>query len=229
MPKTKKTCQVCKEPFNLNQLYPVSLIRPRILEVIREKIPNLGDEGYICSSDLRNFHTLYYEKILKEDKGVLTNLEKEVLQSLKKQEILSEDVNREFSESLSFGERLADKIALFGGSWKFISLFGILIVLWMGINSLLLLREPFDPYPFILLNLVLSCLAAIQAPIIMMSQNRQTEKDRFSQENDYQVNLKSELQIRQLNARLELFIQHQWQKMHEIQRVQDEILREVEK
>ena len=226
--KSKKQCQVCQELFDLKDIYPVALIRNNVFALAEKKYPTLTRDGFVCFPDLRKISALHFEEILTKDKGTLSELEQEVLQSLKHQEILSENINEEFDETLSFGDRCADKIARFGGSWTFISIFGLVIVCWMIINSFQFLQQAFDPYPYILLNLVLSCLAAIQAPIIMMSQNRQSSKDRLSQESDYQINLKSELQIRQVNARLELFMKHQWHKMDELSIKQEEILNVME-
>src|SRR4029077_12591218 len=136
-------------------------------------------------------------------------IEEEVIKSLRDQELLSENLNTEFESKLTFGEHVADNVAKFGGSWRFIISFGVVLVLWIIINSIVLLRKPFDPYPFILLNLVLSCLAAIQAPVIMMSQNRQEAKDRLRSEHDYMVNLKAELEIRHLHAKMDQLLTHQ--------------------
>ena len=225
----KKQCEICNKKFYPHDLYPVALIRENTFNAARTDFPTISREGYVCFPDLRKIHASYYEEILKEERGVLTQLEEEVFNSLKQHDILSENINEEFDASRTLGERVADRIASFGGSWTFISIFGFVLLVWMGINTFqFLLDKPFDPYPYILLNLVLSCLAAIQAPIIMMSQNRQAAKDRLSQESDYQINLKSELQIRQLNTRLELFMRHSWQKMHEISRAQEEILQELD-
>jgi uncharacterized membrane protein len=118
-------------------------------------------------------------------------------------------------------------VARFGGSWAFIISFGIFLLLWMAVNSFFLLRKPFDPYPFILLNLILSSIAALQAPIIMMSQNRQEAKDRLRAEHDYQVNLKAELEIRLLSERIDTLISHQWQRLLEIQQIQVELMQEL--
>ena len=119
------------------------------------------------------------------------------------QSLASKNVNEEMEELLSFGDKLADKIAEFGGSWAFISLFAVFLVAWVGLNTVQLWFKPFDEYPFIFLNLMLSCLGAIQAPVIMMSQNRAQEKDRLRAELDYQVNLKSELMLQQLHAKID--------------------------
>jgi len=119
------------------------------------------------------------------------------------QSLASKNVNEEMDEQLSFGDRLADKIAEFGGSWAFIVLFFVFLVAWVGLNTVQLWFRPFDEYPFIFLNLMLSCLGAIQAPVIMMSQNRAQKKDRLRAELDYQVNLKSELMLQQLHAKID--------------------------
>ncbi len=121
-----------------------------------------------------------------------------MLASLKTQETLTENLNLVFDKDLTFGQRCVDRVVAFGSSWTFIIL---MLVIWMGINTKLILAQPFDSYPYILLNLVLSCLAAIQAPIIMMSQNRLEVKDRLRSENEYQVNLKAELEIRHLHEK----------------------------
>jgi uncharacterized membrane protein len=125
------------------------------------------------------------------------------------------------------GERLADRIAVFGGSWPFLIYFGVFLVLWIGMNSLVLYRRPVDPYPFIFLNLVLSCLAAVQAPIIMMSQNRQETKDRLRSQHDYQVNLKAELEIRNLHEKMDHLLSNQWERLIQIQELQLELLSEL--
>src|SRR5947209_127945 len=125
------------------------------------------------------------------------------------------NVNKLEDERLTFGQRIADKVASFGGSWTFIITFGVVILGWIGMNVTLLRAKPFDPYPFILLNLVLSCLAALQAPVIMMSQNRQSSKDRLQADADYETNLKAELEIAHLHKKVD--------KMYEI--IQSAIVR----
>jgi uncharacterized membrane protein len=127
----------------------------------------------------------------------------------------------------SFGERIADAVADFGGSWTFICLFFAILFIWMAFNIWASTREVFDPYPFILLNLMLSCLAAIQAPIIMMSQNRQEAKDRLRSQNDFRVNLKAELEIRNLHEKMDHLINKQWERLAEIQQIQLEIMQDM--
>ena len=146
---------------------------------------------------------------------------------MKEQELLSKNPDIDFDAELTFGQRLADRIATFGGSWSFIIIFGLVLFLWMGLNSWLLIARPFDPYPFILLNLVLSSLAAIQAPLIMMSQNRQEARDRARAIHDYQVNLKAELEIRQLHQKIDHLLSRQWERLVEIQEIQMELINDI--
>jgi uncharacterized membrane protein len=157
----------------------------------------------------------------------LTDLENEVLRGLKEHEILAKNPEIHAEDTITFGERLADQIASFGGSWKFIITFLLLLILWMILNTYVLIARPFDPYPFILLNLVLSALASLQAPLIMMSQNRQESRDRQRAMHDYQVNLKAELEIRQLHQKVDHLLSHQWERLVEIQEVQMELINEI--
>ena len=140
---------------------------------------------------------------------------------------MSKNINAEFEQNLTFGERLADKIADFGGSWNFIVIFGGVLLLWVAVNSMILIWRPFDPYPFILFNLVLSCLAAFQAPAILMSQNRQESRDRLRSEHDYLINLKAELEIRHLHEKIDHLLMNQWQRLFEIQQIQMELMEEL--
>src|SRR6266498_4174637 len=155
------------------------LIRPSLLEFIKKKLPDLDSKAFICLDDLGEFRKDYIKEVLEDEIGELSALDQEVIESLEQHEILSSDISKQFEKKLTFGERLSDHIASFGGSWRFISLFGAVLFGWIILNGILLLNRGFDPYPFILLNLILSCLAAIQAPIIMMSQNRSEARDRL--------------------------------------------------
>jgi uncharacterized membrane protein len=221
-------CSVCGARVPLSEVLPVELVRGAAIKAIQEKVPDLPLEGsFICLNDLNRFRREYIEDVLEEERGTLSKLEQDFVDALAERELLSKNINIEFERDLTFGERLADKVAEFGGSWTFITGFGVVLVVWIMINSVFLLRSPFDPYPYILLNLVLSCLAAIQAPVIMMSQNRQDAKDRLRSEYDYKVNLKAELEIRHLNERIDLLLRHQWQRLLEIQQIQIDILEEL--
>lgn len=217
----KRTCIVCRQEFDEDDVFPVELLRPQIAEEGRKTCPDWQNKGFICMDDLRKVRASRITRLLKADKGELSDLEREVVNSLRDHELVSKDVNRLFERQLTVGERAADKIAKFGGSWVFILSFLGAIAVWMAFNIFAASREKvFDPYPFILLNLVLSCLAAIQAPIIMMSQNRQAEKDRMMADDEYRVNLKAELEIRHIHAKLDQFTKNQWERLLEIQQIQ---------
>jgi uncharacterized membrane protein len=203
------------------------LIRPSLLEFVRKKVPDIDGKGFICFQDLGEFRKDYVKEVLEEEIGELSALDQEVIQSLEQHEILSADIGKQFERKLTFGERLSDQIAEFGGSWKFLISFGAVLLLWIIVNGVVLVTHAFDPYPFILLNLVLSCLAAVQAPIIMMSQNRAEARDRLRAENDYKVNLKAELEIRHLHEKLDHLLRRQYNRLFEIQQIQIELLHEL--
>jgi len=165
--------------------------------------------------------------LLKQENVEISEMEKQVIDSIAKNELLSKDLEEELSKDLTPAQRIADRIASFGGSWIFILFFFSFLFLWMSVNVFILIKRPFDPYPFILLNLILSCLAAIQAPVIMMSQNRKEEKDRKRSQNDYKVNLKAELEIKLLHEKIDHMIIHQNQRLLEIQQLQTDYLDDI--
>jgi uncharacterized membrane protein len=220
-------CQICKKPKKISEVVPAELVRQPLVETIRQTHPDWSSSGFICITDLNQFRAKYVEDVLEKDKGELSALEEQVVRSLKEHELLSSDVNAEFDRKLTFGERLADKVADYGGSWRFIGIFMGMLFVWIVINAIVLAQKPFDPYPFILLNLILSCIAAIQAPVIMMSQNRQEAKDRLRSEYDYRVNLKAELEIRHLHEKLDHLLVNQWHRLLEIQEIQTELMEEL--
>ena len=220
-------CFHCKRSLAYEFLVPGEMLRPAIRETIKQRDPSWTPDRMICTDCLDLFRSEYVEDALKEEVGELTRLEQEVVQSMQDQETLTENLNLTYEKSVTVGQRLADRVASFGGSWTFIVVFALVLAAWICINGAALLARPFDPYPFILLNLILSCLAAIQAPIIMMSQNRMEAKDRLRSENDYQVNLKAELEIRHLNEKLDVLLKHQWQKLLEIQQIQMDFMKEL--
>ena len=225
--ENKQICQICKENKKKSELIPLELIDTPLLEFIKEKFPECSENGDICKNDLKKVRIKYVEEVLKKEKGELTNLENKVLNSLKEQETIAQNINVEFDKHLTFGERISDKLASFGGSWRFIIIFFTVLAVWIIINSISLFNKNFDPYPFILLNLILSCLAAIQAPVIMMSQNRMETKDRLRARNDYSVNLKAEIEIRNLNEKIDNLLTYQWQRLIEIQKIQMDIMNEL--
>ncbi|HMF46791.1 MAG TPA: DUF1003 domain-containing protein [Candidatus Udaeobacter sp.] len=220
-------CQVCKKSKSPNSGMIAELIRPSLLEFIKKKIPDLDPKAFICFEDLGEFRKDYVKEVLEDEIGELTALDQEVVESLERHEILSSDISKQFEKKLTFGERLSDQIAEFGGSWKFLISFGAVLFIWIAVNGVILVTHAFDPYPFILLNLILSCLAAVQAPIIMMSQNRAEARDRLRAENDYKVNLKAELEIRHLHEKLDHLLRRQYNRLFEIQQIQIELLQEI--
>jgi uncharacterized membrane protein len=220
---------VCKKSFPKKNLIPIGTIRKVITEEISQDFPQWSPSDFICQADLTKYRMQYVQSILKSEQGEVTDLEYEVLNSMQQHELISKNVENKLDQNWTFGEKLADKIASFGGSWTFLICFAIFLALWILINTVVMVKHPADPYPFILLNLMLSCLAAIQAPVIMMSQNRQEAKDRLRSQNDYQVNLKAELEIRHLHEKLDHLLMHQWDRLAKIQEIQLDLLSEMTK
>lgn len=203
-------------------------IRRELFALIKRDHPHFSNKCSLAISELNQYRQQYYEAFFAKEIGELTELEKNVLEKLRSHETLTEKLEEGMENMpLSFGQRLADRIADFGGSWTFIILFLAFILVWMGLNIYWLQNKGFDPYPFILLNLLLSCLAALQAPLIMMSQNRQEEKDRQRAKNDYMINLKSELEIRLLNEKVDHLVMKLQQNMLELQQGQVEMVNEM--
>jgi uncharacterized membrane protein len=169
------------------------------------------------------------EKYFRMKYEQLGEREKKVARHLAERIHISRNVSQDFSEQQTFGQRLADKVAAFGGSWTFISIFAVVLIIWVLLNSFVLItyNETFDPYPYILLNLFLSMLAAIQAPIILMSQNRQAYKDRLSAEHDYEVNLKAEIEIMALHEKIDLLREKQWSELISMQQKQLRLLSQL--
>jgi uncharacterized membrane protein len=220
-------CALCHRRATTAEISPGSLHGAAFTDFIQSEVPSWSSEQPICHRCLNRFRAHFIAHIITQQKGELTQLEKEVISSLEQQALISENINTQFDESLTRGQQLADRLATFGGSWAFILIFLGLIIIWILLNSLTTGDSKFDPYPFILLNLCLSCIAALQAPVIMMSQNRQEAKDRFRSEQDYLVNLKAELEIRNLSRKLDQLISHQWERLLEIQTIQTELLEEI--
>ena len=215
-----------KQEFPKSEKISASTIRPAILEVIRKEHPNFGANESCALSELNVYRQKYIGEYLVREIGELSQLEDTVLDSLKNRDTLVDKIE-EGDESILLGQKLADKVASFGGSWAFILSFAGFLVVWIIVNLYFLRNKPFDPYPFILLNLILSTIAALQAPVIMMSQNRQEEKDRERAKKDYMINLKSELEIRMLHEKLDHLIIHQQHELIEIQKVQIEMMNDI--
>ncbi len=212
--------------FPEHQKIAAGNVKEEIFSKIREEHPHFDENCFLAQSELNLYRNKYIEASLQKEVGTLSELEREVLEALHKNETISGDIDQATEDHLTYGQRLADQIASFGGSWTFILSFFFVLFCWICIN-IYFLNQPFDPYPFILLNLILSCLASLQAPVIMMSQNRQEEKDRERSKHDYQVNLKAELEIRMLHEKIDHLILHQQQRLFEIQKVQIDMLQEI--
>ena len=198
-----------------------------MLKLIQQQHPGFTEEGFLAVSELNQYREKYISDYISEQIGTLSDLEQTVLESLKDRTILVDKLDGDEHPEITFGQRIADKVADFGGSWPFIISFGVFLVLWILANVFWLANKGFDPYPFILLNLILSCLAAIQAPVIMMSQNRQEDKDRDRARKDYMINLKAEVEIRTLHEKIDHLILHQQPELLEIQKMQIEMMEEI--
>ena len=220
-------CQICHQAKPQEEGAIGENIRPSLAEFIQSQQPDWNPAEPICLEDLGRFRKEYVKRALQDELGELTALDQEVIDSLQQHELLSENIEHQFERKLTFGERLSDRIADFGGSWKFIISFGAILLAWITLNSVAFANRGFDPYPFILLNLILSSLAALQAPVIMMSQNRAEARDRLRGENDYKVNLKAELEIRHLHEKMDHLLRRQYQRLFEIQQIQIELLEEL--
>lgn len=222
----RQPCAISGAHRPRRDLTDIDTLRPKLAERIRQDFPELPRSAMISSAELARYRQLYVEESLLEEHGEVTELDRQVAESIANADTLAENAEAEYEETRTLGEILSDHVASFGGSWSFIIAFGGVMAIWMVFNLIMGDPKAFDPYPFILLNLVLSTLAAVQAPIIMMSQKRQESKDRIRSLNDYQINLKAELEIRHLHEKLDYLINKQWARLTEIQQMQLEIMQE---
>lgn len=204
-------------------------LRPALADYLRNQHPDIRSDDYVSRRTIDDLRGRYISELLKDERGELSSLETEVVESLRTHDILAENVEDEYDEQRRFSDLVADGVASFGGSWTFIIGFFVFLITWMAINVIMGEKAAFDAYPFILLNLVLSTIAAFQAPIIMMSQRRQEAKDRLRALNEYKVNLKAELEIRHLHEKVDHLLNRQWERLTEIQQVQIEMMRDQAK
>lgn len=218
---------ISKRSFPARERVSAKSIQKSLLLFIHQRHPGFSDNGHLSLSELNTFRRQYISSFLEQEINELPNLQAAVQAATQEDELLTKQLESEGSNKLTFGQHLADKVATFGGSWTFILFFGGFLLLWIATNALVLMNKGFDPYPFILLNLILSCLAAIQAPVIMMSQNRQDEKDRERAKKDFVINLKSELEIRLLHEKIDHLILHQQVQLIEIQQIQVDMMKEI--
>lgn len=219
---------ISKKEFPQSEKVLAKLVRKPIIELIKRDNPDFDENCHLALSELNDYRERYISEFLQREVGQLDDLEKRVVQAMRDKSLVSGNPDEdEDSSTLTLGQRVADKVADFGGSWTFIISFVVFLLVWIFINAFVFFNKGFDPYPFILLNLILSCVAALQAPVIMMSQNRQEEKDRSRAKNDYMVNLKSELEIRLLHEKLDHLILHQEQTLIEVQKVQIDMMNDI--
>jgi uncharacterized membrane protein len=221
------TSFISKKEIPLAQSFKASDIREPIFNLIKQDFPEFDRDSFISHSELNRYRNLYLHQLIEREVGELEYLEQNVLDNYMHNKILSQNIEDDLETNLTLGQRMADKIAEFGGSWRFIIFFFSFLFTWIAINALVLNIKPYDPYPFILLNLILSCLAAIQAPIIMMSQNRQEQKDRLRSEHDYKIDLKAELEIKLLHEKMDHLLIKQNKKLFEIQQIQADFLEDI--
>jgi uncharacterized membrane protein len=221
-----KSC-ISKTEIKKGEDVNAAYLREPIFNLIKHDYPDFNEDCHISLAELNRYRRLYMASLISQEKGELEDLDQDVMTAIRNNSLLSENIETQIEGKLTAGQRLADNIASFGGSWTFIVIFFAFILTWMAINIYILATKPFDPNPFILLNLILSCIAAIQAPIIMMSQNRQEQKDRQRSEQDYNVNLKAELEIKLLSEKIDHLIVHQNKKLLEIQELQTDYLEDL--
>ena len=226
--KQSFTSDISGVEFDIKNKVSANSIRLPLLNLIQKDYPDFDASKSLSASELLLYREKYIGNFLTSEIGELNDLHKNVMQSITDDKLfVSKLQDDEGADSRTFGQAVADNVAAFGGSWKFIILFFVFILLWIAVNALLLINKGFDPYPFILLNLILSCLAALQAPVIMMSQNRQEQKDRVRAKKDYMINLKSELEIRLLDEKIDHLIMHQQQELLEMQKLQIEMMNDI--
>jgi uncharacterized membrane protein len=220
-------CAISGKDTPRRELVALETLHHSLEERIRADHPELRPDAVVGRAEIARYRTLYVEELLKAEKGELSELDRQVASSLATYETLAENTAEAFEDKRTLGERLSDHLASFGGSWTFIILFCAVFAIWIAVNVMLPTPQRFDVYPYILLNLILSCIAALQAPVIMMSQKRLEAKDRLRSQNDYRVNLKAELEIRQLHEKMDHLISRQWQRLAEIQQLQIELMEEM--
>ena len=222
------TCQICKKIKQLKEVLPADMVRLSMVTLIKEVHPNWDEHGFICKAHMGEFRAKLVENIFDKEKGELSNVEQEVVKNFKEQDIITQNLYEQYNKELSVWDKASDKIASFGGSWKFIGFFFAFMIIWMILNGILYIyNKAWDPYPYILLNLLLSCIASIQAPVIMMSQRRLEERDRLRAESEYQINLKAEIGIRNLHEKMDHMLFKQWEKTTEIQKIMIELMEEL--
>ncbi|AYE37145.1 DUF1003 domain-containing protein [Companilactobacillus zhachilii] len=226
--KKNQICAICGNRFTIME----GLFLRDLSDLLKQQVIKTNsfakESSFICLKDLQTLRLEHMQSIIDQDLKIDQEMNDKLKKEMAKDTYVITNINETMSGKRTTGEKLADAVAKFGGSWGFIITFTIILVIWMTINVVHLFGVNFDPYPFILLNLFLSCVAAVQAPIIMMSQNRQADRDRVDSENDYKTNMKSEMEIRILHEKLDQLNEVQWPHILDMQKMQIEVLSEIE-
>jgi uncharacterized membrane protein len=221
-------CALCHKELPPRQMVTAAGLRPSLADHVAARHPDAwSPDARICAGCMRAERISLLMRTLEQERGELSAVEAEIALKAAEHLTLAANIEAEFERRATFGQRLADRVAAIGGSWPFVSVFFALLLAWAVLNTFLLRGRAFDPYPYILLNLVLSCLAAVQAPIIMMSQNRVAARDRMQADQDFKTNLKAEIEIASLHEKVDHLLHAQWQRMVEIQQAQIDILNEI--
>ena len=226
---SKLPCSLCQTHVDRRKLVSPQKMENQLLEIIKHERPEWDGTHGICRDCVEQYRAKKFLNYLETEYRKISDMEQALVSKVARRGRVSRLVDQEFEAHMTLGQRVADRVAQFGGSWPFIFIFGGVLISWMVVNSIVLARRPFDPYPYILLNLALSALAAIQAPVIMMSQNRQAEKDRLQAQQDYEINLMAEFEIRDLHDKLDALRYKQWHELWHIQQRQLELLEHVHK
>jgi uncharacterized membrane protein len=229
-PRNGRQCALCGRHGRRHEFVPSAAVRHQVATHIAEKFPDTWTGGgWLCRKCLNAERGDYVVSRLEQERGSLSAVEADVARKAGESLVLAENLDAEFERTITFGQRAADATARIGGSWSFVIGFGVVLATWIALNTLILAGRAFDPYPYILLNLALSCLAALQAPIIMMAQNRQTARDRAQADQDFRVNLQAEIAILNLHEKVDHLLHAQWERLIELQQIQIEMLSEMEK
>lgn len=220
-------CTLCGREAGRTELIPEGAVRLSVAaRIARMHASRWPGTGYLCRTCLQRERLEYVLEKLEQERGELSAVEEQVARHAGDHAAVAESLEREFARTLTTGQRIADLVAKWGGSWPFVIGFLVVLALWIAAN-VALAAGAFDPYPFILLNLVLSCLAALQAPVIMMSQNRRAARDRIEADLDFRVNLKAELEIASLHEKMDHLLHAQFARMVELQELQLDLLQEL--
>lgn len=223
-----RTCVICGRVLHRRDVVRSTSVRAQLAEhLARHHGEKWSGEGYVCRRCLNQARVAYVLDRLEQERGELSKVEAEVAQKAGQHVAIAQNIDEQFRRSVTRSQRAADTVARVGGSWTFVAVFAVVLAVWMTVNSKVLGRGAFDPYPYILLNLVLSCLAAIQAPIIMMAQNRAAARDRMQADEDYRTNLKAELEIASLHDKMDHLLHSQFERMAEMQEIQLDLLTDL--